>query len=168
MRAGELFHETNVDKTDRIEFPEREKPRTPEQAHFFCSDQPNNEDMGIFAEPTVAATGAAKKYWTTGVGANFGGVCGNANCDSQKQPDQNVSVCLGKVAGNPYAMDPKCPGCRASFNPTLLWFYSCHVVLRKRDATTSAFDAVGSEVRSVTLDCMKEYGPTDCEYFNVS
>ena len=107
--------------------------------------------MGIFGEPARVAAGQAARYWTGGVGVNFGGVCANAECPSKQEATPNVSACLGMMDGNPFMVDPRCPACNSAFQPTLMWFSNCHVVLYKMDGSTTSFDVRGNELRSVAL-----------------
>ena len=64
-----------------------------------------------------------------------------------------IAANLGKVSGNPFAVDTRCPCCEKAFRADRMWFYGCHVVLRRLPPNADlVFDVAGAEMRVVELN----------------
>ena len=109
--------------------------------------------MGVFGQPQPCGQGEMGKYNTTTPGANFGGTCVDAACASKQECGGRIAANLGKVSGNPFAVDTRCPCCEKAFRADRMWFYGCHVVLRRLPPNADlVFDVAGAEMRVVELN----------------
>ena len=99
-------------------------------------------------------------------GANFGGTCVDAACASKREAGGLIAANLGMLTTNPFACETKCPCCGKEFRASRVWFYQCHVVLRKvAPNPDAAIDVRGADMRVVELT---HEGAPECTSFTTS